>query len=165
MSSDLYPVPTFPDNSEQERGRDHTILCLRSNLSFSVFAFSYSPFSKCRWSGLSRESVGGSFSFTMVKQLWSFRFWYKVIDHGVFIPEITTTPIPEALGSAHSMWSQKKIDCTELGLEKVCSFPKVGRHLAIDQRSWPWKYLSYYNTYFRPIFLLKMKPCVHHCPL
>lgn len=40
----------------------HTILCLLSNRCFSTFAFSYSPFSRCRWSGLSLESVGGSFS-------------------------------------------------------------------------------------------------------
>ena len=43
-------------------GATHTILCRFSNRSFSAFAFSYSPFSRCRWSGLSLESVGGSFS-------------------------------------------------------------------------------------------------------
>jgi hypothetical protein len=40
-----------------------TILWRRSNLNFSAFAFSYSPFSRWRWSGLNRESVGGSFSY------------------------------------------------------------------------------------------------------
>lgn len=70
MASGLYPNQFSQTDSEQERGRDHTILCRRSNLNFSVFAFSYSPFSKCRWSGLSRESVGGSFSFTIVKKLY-----------------------------------------------------------------------------------------------
>nr|GMD76188.1 hypothetical protein Iba_chr13bCG7930 [Ipomoea batatas]GMD78160.1 hypothetical protein Iba_chr13cCG10290 [Ipomoea batatas]GMD82108.1 hypothetical protein Iba_chr13fCG4880 [Ipomoea batatas] len=36
--------------------------CRCSSRSFSEFAFSYSPFSKHLWSGLSRESVGGNFS-------------------------------------------------------------------------------------------------------
>lgn len=48
--------------STKYRNAIHTILCLVSSLSFSAFALSYSPFSKCRWSGLSLESVGGSFS-------------------------------------------------------------------------------------------------------
>jgi len=39
-----------------------TILCLVSSRSFSANAFSYSPFSRYRWSGRSLESVGGSFS-------------------------------------------------------------------------------------------------------
>jgi hypothetical protein len=44
-----------------------TIRCLVSRRSFSAFASSYSPFSRCRWSGLSLESVGGSFSLTSDK--------------------------------------------------------------------------------------------------
>lgn len=52
---------TYAWTSEMYRWR--TILCLLSNRCFSKFAFSYSPFSRCRWSGLSLESVGGSISY------------------------------------------------------------------------------------------------------
>lgn len=44
------------------KGARQTILWRFSNRSFSPLAFSYSPFSRCRWSGLSLESVGGRFS-------------------------------------------------------------------------------------------------------
>lgn len=40
----------------------HTIRCLLSSRSFSALALLYSPFSTCRWSGLSLESVGGRLS-------------------------------------------------------------------------------------------------------
>lgn len=58
---------TKTQRSNTERWINRTILCLFSNRCFSVFAFSYSPFSRYLWSGLSRESVGGSFSLIRIK--------------------------------------------------------------------------------------------------
>ena len=55
---------------------EYTILCLLSSRCFSAFAFSYSPFSKCRWSGLSLESVGGSLSLIRY-QIPRIRHGYK----------------------------------------------------------------------------------------
>lgn len=53
--------------SNHDKPRSHkirlfTCRCLCSSRNFSTFALSYSPFSKHLWSGLSLESVGGSFS-------------------------------------------------------------------------------------------------------
>lgn len=45
--------------------RKRTRRCFCSNRNFSRFAASYSPFSKCRWSGRNLESVGGKTSCTM----------------------------------------------------------------------------------------------------
>ncbi len=51
--------------------------CFLSNRNFSAFASSYSPFSKCRWSGRSLESVGGNFSCTIKILLYPIRSYFS----------------------------------------------------------------------------------------
>ena len=66
MIKELWTQSIVHGEVGDDEGR-RTIRCLVSNRSFSELALSYSPFSRCRWSGLSLESVGGSFSWTIGK--------------------------------------------------------------------------------------------------
>ncbi len=71
-------LDNFSNQQHKRQTRSPCVLwltrrCFLSNRNFSAFASSYSPFSKCRWSGRSLESVGGNFSCTIKILLYPIR--------------------------------------------------------------------------------------------
>ena len=131
-----------------KRRARRTILCLCSNRSFSALALSYSPFSRCRWSGRSLESVGGRISL-IHDQISNIRQSYtsqlEIIKEGYMVRDWFQ---PWAPVSAHSKWSKMKSSCIESDHAAVHCFSitKYHHHNSLNLHSRD----HLHNTCYRP---------------